>query len=49
MLMNAGFLVLASWSAYTGSVTVIANARVKADSITSTELKGIFWLQRKKS
>ncbi len=47
LLVAVGFAIFAAWNALAGEVKVIANPSVKADSISSNELRSVFLLQRK--
>jgi ABC-type phosphate transport system substrate-binding protein len=48
LLLAAGLMTLASVNAHAGSVKIIANPSVKADSISADELKSVF-LEEKSS
>jgi ABC-type phosphate transport system substrate-binding protein len=47
-LLGAGFTAFAAGSAHAGSVKIIANTSVKADSVSADELKSVF-LEEKNS
>jgi TonB family protein len=47
LLISAGFILLATLNVLAGDVKVIANNSVKADTISSRDLKNVFLLQRK--
>ena len=47
LLINAGFLVVAMLHAVAADVKIIANPNVKADSISTAELRSVFLLQRR--
>jgi hypothetical protein len=47
LLVAAGSILLAALSVFAGDVRVIANPSVKADTISSDELRRVFLLQRR--
>ena len=47
LLINAGFLVVATLHAVAADVKVVANPSVKADFISTADLRGLFLLQRR--
>ena len=46
-LITAGFTIFAALHVLAGDIKVIANSSVKANSVSTNELRGVFLLQRK--
>jgi len=47
LLITAGFIIAAALNVIAGDVKIISNVSVKADSISASELKSVFLLQRR--
>ena len=47
LLISAGFVIAAALNVAAGEVKIICNVSVRADSISASELKSVFLLQRR--